>query len=303
MKAESFSVLVIDDNKEVLRRLHDVVKQAQEYDGRRWKVILYTLYVEIIPKEDKYQISQDTITKLSELLQNDIDLILLDYGYRNKDFTLHKLLDRFGEEPSLELLKGFLFTAPDLKSRSDELDLKEVGHNLDALFSYTGKIIVYTYGHPKFAHLEHTPAIKENLVKNLFFHADEVLVLDTRMILFNGNEFDEAKYDRLYYSFLVAKYLDLVIHNELLQFILSRKKYLSLRRTVKIVGIIAAVGISVGVISEFLGSMIVEFIEKGQSSAALFAFIVAVLFVLFVSFGIVKMYEKKIDLLFPSKEE
>lgn len=301
MQQITFRVLVIDDRKTTLERLELNLTRVYTIDDTQWRIDLVTLFVDVVETSaDKYQITEETITNLSKLCNKRFDLILADYGYRNPKFSIDKHFYELGSGIDISQFKDKIFFAPDLKKRAIEIGDKSILSNLEKrFFNYTGKVVVYTYGDPRYAHLEHPINVKHNFVKDLFLKAKDVETIDTRLELFNGEEFGEDKYDREYYSYLISKFLNRVVEKELLEFILSRRKSLAIKPTSKIIGTVTAIGLSVGVISQFLGTKMTDFILKKDYSVALVFFVLAISLVTIVSLLLGKFFRRILLFLFP----
>src|SRR5947209_10068243 len=112
-----FRVLVIDDDEDVVKRLHDRVSRKQRsFEGRTWQIDLRVVRIQVEKVNDETsQISKTTLKELASACAQAPHVIFADYGYAQKEI-IEGLRQRSiqGKEITERDLTGKVLTTSDL---------------------------------------------------------------------------------------------------------------------------------------------------------------------------------------------
>ena len=215
-----YRVLVVDDKESVLNRIKYEIKPKLVIDDDTWNIKIIPLHVKVngSDEDEKYSIDENTILELGDYSKKPYDLILLDFGFKKEGSKiLDTLRERYKDNLNIDKLEGKILNPNDLIKTCIEIGAKK--HNKELISNinknfilHRSKILIYTYIHPALKKYVPSSGVRENITSDLFPAASSIELLDTRVELFNDDEFNE-KYDERFYSYLIAKYLntDLVI--------------------------------------------------------------------------------------------
>lgn len=302
---EKFRVLVVDDKDIVLNSFRNTISPVFEINKTKYECELTTVHVNVIgdDQREEYHIADSTILDLADKCAKPFDLILLDYGYRmERSDIIERVFIREGTNFSLKSLNGKLLNPNDLIQQCNEYanrnDNKYIMANIGKNFiDHKGKIYLYTYTPLIRKHYLPSSQFRETITINLFKKASEIEVLDTRVLLFNDDQFVD-KYDDHYYSYLISVYLNSIIKIELLNKIDKKNKYIKVSKTSKALGFIVIIAGSYGATSEFLGGTIVSLLEKQNYILATVLLILFVVSIIIGSTLLIHFFENRFSKLF-----
>ena len=137
----------------------------------------------------------------------------------------------------------------------------------------------------------------------------KIVPIDTKIIFYADGEFDtgaSSKHDGKFYAHLLTGLINNLIKIEFLNHILKdakRLKYIQVRRSVKAVAVIAAIGVGVGAVAEWLGGHAIALAKAGQVILSLS--VVGLTAVFFLALGVVNalVFENLITRLLPETEQ
>lgn len=292
-----YRVLVVDDKRAVLDSIRDNVGVSMDHYNHKYDVELFFLKVEVIKSEDDYKISDETISNLNELCREPFNLLLLDFGYIMNGLNIGDEIDRlqiiFPEKNQKQLLEQVLINPSHIVKQIATYPTNKI-KNIQKNFQFhNGPIYVYTYIPRRFEEHYTSADVRKNVAKRLFKKAFKVSVIDTRLELFNNTQFDNIHEQyRDYYSYIIAKYLSVIIQNEILNYIIIQKektemKYRKIKENSRL-KLLAAMLLSI--LSGFLIPTIWDLFKNTALSV-----IVITAFSLFVAVAFLTIFLKKIE--------
>lgn len=301
----TFRVLVVDDKKIVLDRIKYDVEHKVKVGDEDWKVEIVTLHVKVEgdDKKEEFYIDESTIAELGKASKNPFDLILLDFGYKKENSPIiQKIIDKYGKDANLSKLDGKLLNPYDLIKASIDIcnkkKNKEYLKNIKNNFiNHKKEIIIYTYTQPNIKKFFPSTAIRENITFDSFPSSKKIELLDTSLELFNDEEFTE-KFDEKYYSYLIARYLNKIIQFKIAEESIIHSKYIKVTRTTKSISLIILIGGLIGAISEYIGSLMIKFVEQDQILPAILLLLFIIIVGVFLGKILIDFLEKRLKKLF-----
>lgn len=290
-----FRVIVVDDKKAVLDAMRDWIEYNYHIAEEAFKVELLRLHVEVI-KNDQYKISPKTFEVLCGFCQKPFHLMLLDFGFVKQGIKFFDELDKLEklnpQKSIRELIDIIVLNPSHIVNQSihHHKFYKKIKKNF---IDFIGNLYIYTYI-PSNIEREYTSADVRRNVTNKHFPKANINIIDSRKELFNNTQF-ESKHNNEFYSFLITKFLSKIIHIEIAEFLLNQTKGVRQRtqRIQKNNRIIALATILPSIIAGIFIPSLYSSIEKGDYLIA-FAFLMTLIFVVFVLTIVPKILEKKL---------
>lgn len=221
--AKTFRILIVDDKKPVLEAMKDWIEHNYRVAKEDFRIELLLLHVEVIGKEDEYQISTKTYEKLYEFCEKPFNLVLADFGFVKQGINTIDELDRLKElNPKCsvrELIDRIILNPSHIVNQSTQYH-KLYKKIKKQFVDFNGNLYVYTYI-PSKIEREYTSADVRKNVTNKHFPNANILLIDARKELFNNSKFD-MKHDNEFYPFLIAKYLSKIIHIEIAELLIRK---------------------------------------------------------------------------------
>lgn len=313
----NFRVLVIDDDENVVKRLHDRISiERRPFEGHTYQIDLRVIRILVDKVNDETsKISQTTLKELAAACAQAPHVVFADYGYAQKE-VIENLRQRSnkGEEIAESDLAGKILTTSDLADAiqlfiQDETIDSYIRNNLKRNFlEHKAKLYLYTYTSKDFIKALKPVSARAKRTRAAF-PSYEVIALDTKDVFYNGDEFDwpnpQSKHDGKFYAHLVSVLINKIIQRELLEHILSdakRLKYVRVQRSVMSVALIVAIGGAIGATSEWLGGRIVGLASSGFYIPALIIVGLTVLLILIIGLVIPFVFEKTMSGLIAETE-
>jgi hypothetical protein len=288
-KPKKYRVLIVDDKKEALDTDETSINTTYHSSDSVWNIEINTVHINVVNQDNQdnqdnqYHIDENSINQLAQLAENPFDLLLLDFGYRtvDVDYIYSLMKDGF----SLEIFEKHILNPKRLTEEGNKLLSTQKVYNsfYKNFVKHKGNIIVYTYNSEKDRKI--FPKISTycyKVVKAAFTHAANITVIDTRKEIFNGTKFESIKSENEpYYYFILAKYKEQLIRIEIAKKEISIAKYIKIKKTTKIIGLITLFGLLIGAGSEFFGSLIVDLFKNNQTLIASIILIFTLIIILF----------------------
>lgn len=295
----NFRVLVIDDDGEVLKELPGKVNtEEREFEGRIWRIDLQTVHVKIENRPTGgFQISTETLAELAEKCHEMPHVIFADYGYAKQE-EMAKLPALYNKKGGIieQDVKGKIFTLNDLgkavRSYSENacLDTKKRENLKKNFLGFKFKLGLYSYRSKELLDVLKGMKERKNHTREVLRNC-KIVPIDTKVIFYADGKFDtgaSSKHDGKFYAHLLTGLIDNLIKIEFLNHILidaKRLKYLRVRRSGRTVAVIAAIGVAVGAVAEWLGGHAIALAKAGQVILSLS--VVGLTVVFFLALGIV----------------
>lgn len=290
-----YRVLLIDDKPTVLENAKDLIKPTFKLLDEEWKIEIFALHVKIDGEDEKenFFISEETFIELGEISKKPFDLFLLDFGYRKQGSDILTMLkENYENDYSSFNLEKFLFNPKNLVEDGAKILNRKHNKTLfnsfqDNFINHKKNIYIYTYIPDDWSKYVQNSTIRENITKRIFPYAKNIELIDTRKELFNNSDFDyinsnNDKNSKKYYPYIISKFLEKIIHIEISKESIRISKFIKVRRTSKVIGLLVFFAAIIGAFSEFFGTLIVDSFKTGQILTG----IVFILFVLcFILFG------------------
>lgn len=274
-----FRVVVIDDDVEVLRRIHGrLSKSERTFEGRTWQIDLETVPIQL--EEDGrggYAFTAQTIERLGRAVSLKPDVLFFDYVYIERHVLAH-WLRWHGEGHALgpdDLDRQFL-TPVELAHvveqtiKQDNTDTSLKVSLRKNFLDFEGPVFLYTMTLQPFLPVLGQPEFRASRLDTAFRRKAGVKIIDTNYELYN-REFADQKHEPNFYAHLVGGLIDKHIQISLLEAMLEQAKslkYLRYPRSVVAVGAIIAIGGGVAAMAEFLGSNFGDLLRSGNYQQA-----------------------------------
>lgn len=271
---KTYRILIVDDKLDVLDKIKDLIKPTFKLLDDVWKIEIFTLHVEVIvDSAGNYSIKKEVFTKLGEISKKPFDLLFLDFGYRKSGDVsnlLETIKQQFGESFSFADLEKYVLNPRNLVE--DGLKVLNQKHNKNYFSSFNNNFVnhkkniyIYTYIPSEWRRYVQNTTIRENITKRTFPKAKNIELIDTRKEIFNDTEFDNIfKNNKRYYSFIISKFLEQIIHLEISKESILKSRFIKVKRTSRVIGLLVLFGAFIGATSEFFGDLIVEFFKADQ---------------------------------------
>jgi hypothetical protein len=312
-----FRVLVIDDDDEVLKELPGKVNtEESEFEGRIWRINLQTVHVKIgNPPTGGALISTETLAELAEKCHEMPHVIFADYGYAKKE-EMAELRALYNEKGKIaeQDVAGKIFTLKDLgnaaRSYSENacFDTKRRDNLKKNFLGFKYKLGLYSYRSKEL--IDVLQGMKERKNHTLeVLPSCKIVPIDTKIIFYADGKFDtgaSSKHDGKFYAHLLTGLIENLIKIEFLNHILKdakRLKYLRVKRSGITVGVIAAIGVAVGAVAEWLGGHAIALAKAGQVELSLSVVGLTMVFFLALSVIIALAVENFITRLLPEPEQ
>jgi hypothetical protein len=292
---KKFRVLVVDDKKQVLGSIKDRIEYSLQIGDDNFLVDLSCVEVEILKDKDGFKISEKTYSDLHEKCKKPFDLILLDFGFVNKELNaIEEILDRKRKsqnKTTREIIDEVVLNPAHLVKQIHKAP--KYFRQIDKYFTnHSGPLFIYTYIPNKFER-DYTSADVRRNVTNEHFPKANIQVIDARKELFNGNQFED-KHDKEFYPFLISKFISLLIQKEisikaLNQTINIKNKFQEIKKNNRL-KLFSAVFLSI--FTGFLIPTIIDSVKEGNN-IEIVTFTVSAVFAMVFLMIIISTLEKR----------
>lgn len=203
-----YRVLVIDNQKEVTKRVSSIVQST--LSSNNFDVEVLALHVEIIPKSNcDFEISENTIQKLAELSTKPFNYMFSDFDFVANDSIYDTLTIDDSGEIELNSFQNKVFTLVDLANKVTEYvttHKNKYAINLKSYFlNFTGKLSLYSFFDKRLNKIYQPLRESAYITLNVFKKADFDKLYDLREELYNNN--DTYKKNENHYVFLKCKFI------------------------------------------------------------------------------------------------
>ncbi len=296
---KKYRVLIVDDKSNVLENTKELIRPDFKLLDENWKIEISTLHVKVNGDDEKetYFIEEKTFIELGKISQEPFDLLLLDFGFRKPDSDIfEKIKNRYGDNFGFSELEGFIFNPRNLvedgiKSLNRKYN-KKYFHSFQKNFvNHKKNIYIYTFIPEKWRKYVQNSTLRENITKRTFPNAKSIELIDTRKEIFNDTEFESLKSER-YYSFIISKFLEQIIQLEIAKESILKSRFIKVKRTSKVIGLLVLFGAFIGASSEFFGDLIVEFFKADQILVGIVLIIFTLILILIGGRLLVYLLEK-----------
>jgi hypothetical protein len=280
MRTRIFRAVVIDDDETVLSRVRGRVgTEARIFEGTAWQVELITVRVGLERGYNgRYGFTTQTFTDLTDALAAPPDVLLLDYGFMNRERTEY-WRDRHGQGSVITRndLHGDFLTPVDLADAiQSAISQGGINHVAAArlkrhFLAFAGPLVLYTMASRPFVVALGEVEDRRCHVARSFKGASSVEAVDSNYEFYNREQFHSTKHDSDFYAHLISGHLDRVIQIKLLEAMLaeaSNLKYVRVKRSVGSVGAVVALGAGIAAVADFLGSQITWLMRSGSYTEA-----------------------------------
>ena len=217
----------------------------------------------------------------------------LEEEYRNKSYTVSDS-EKYIFNPETLVKEG----KSQLKENSDKKLYKWFEKNFEG---HKGSVYGYTYNEKETEHLIFNIKQCENKLLKTFSKSKHIDMKGTRQDIFNNRDFENInEKNKEIYPFILAKYLEQLIKIEITKREVESAKYIKIKRTSKMIGVLVLLGVLMGACSNFFGSLIVQFSKEGEF---LIAFFICFSIIISISVGtlVIHFLEKLLPKLIKDK--
>jgi hypothetical protein len=224
---QTYRVLVIDDQKEVIDRLSNICRSNFPIEiSKNINLEINTLFVEIVQKtsaKEEFEISDKTIENLIKLSSKEFSHIFTDFGFVADSNIYNTLPLDTVEEIDPKSLANKVFTPVDLIIKTNQYikqhrSTKSIKNLKQNFLNFAGKLSLYSYWDKRFNKVYHSLGERAFIIQNVFRHATFDRLYDIKSLLYDNN--DAYKTNQHHDAFLKCSFISS-------QIILSAQQYFS----------------------------------------------------------------------------
>jgi len=302
MSQQKIRVLILDDISIHLEKIMEVIQPVYQVFEKNWKIDIIPIEVIVLEKDGNFSFDKSCIKKIEEASSEPFDLLLMDLGYRPSHLTQmgHILEEKYNENnnhitPKIWKSCGLL-SPDDLVRGSENSNFKK------NFVEHKKTIFGYTYTPGEWERLFYSIDGCKSMLTSAFPSARYIEAKGTRQELFNNNPKFEKIKDEEFYPYILAKYLEKLVHIEILKKEITNAKHLKIKRSFKAVGIFIFICGLLGACSEFVGGIVFKFLYEKDYLQAFFVIIGFFASVIFFGAVIVNISKRKLYELFVGDE-
>lgn len=288
MAQRHYRVLLLEDDPLVLERLRDRLSTVEQYvAGDHWRLELLPVRVCIEKTGADFTFTRQTLDDIALAVRDGVDLVVVDYGYVNPEALAEARASAAAagrETMSKDDVRGKILTTEDLgealaeyvKNTTIDSSLRRAVESHIVSSPKKIPVLLYSYTSAELYDVYQALDARKNRTASAFknFH---VTPIDTRFELYNRDEFDRqmagaaTKHDLQYYSWLVSGLLVLLVRQRFLEHLVSvasSLKYIRVRRSLKSVTVLVALGAAVAGFGQWLSDQYVTLFRVGSYGLA-----------------------------------
>ena len=301
MSQQKIRVLILDDISDHLNTIKDFIPSTYQVSGKNWIVEFEAIEIIVVGQNGSFSFDMSCIQAIEEVSYQPFDLLLLDIGYRHKDLKIEYLQTIYDKNPlgfNSNTWKDYGALSPDdfIKVKvSDNSKFRK--HFLE----HKNSIFGYTYIPSGREHLFYDEEGCLEILSKAFPIAAEnnkIKMEGTRKKLFNNFPEFEGINEKKFYPYILAKYIEKLIHIEIMKKEVNNAKYLKIKRSSITAGMLIIICGIIGACSEFIGSLVLNLFEKKDFLLAILCIIGFFGSVITIGALIVQIYKKKLYDLF-----
>jgi len=313
-----YRVLIVDDRLNNLETARDVISSNYQLFDNTWKIEKEIAHIKVIECDGKYSIDKQSIINIATLSSQPFDLLLFDIAFyieggSNKVFEILNSIYEKGTYSFKRDLEKYVFNPNSLVAEGRKYLKKNNKNNLLDQFNknfvgHKGKIYGYTFIEDRWKRIFYNLKQCKDILQDTFPNTDKPIEVEgTRQEIFNDNEefakLRNNKEGEKYYSFILAKYLEQLIKIEIAKKGIEDAKYITAKRTSKLIGSLVFLCALIGACSEFFGSLIIESFKDKQYLIALVCLCFTIFIVVLSGKFVLHFIENLMPKLFKDKTE
>jgi len=228
-KTQQIRVLILDDTSIHLDKIKDVVHSTYHFLNKVWKIDIDTVNVKLVEQNENFSFDINCIHEIAAKSNKPFDLFLLDIGYFSSINIEKVLQDKYSEDPvnyTSKIWKQCGVLSPDDLVKFGLDHSKKKYRNFKKYFvNHQGSIYGYTFIPSSWEHLFYDVEQCKDMLTQIFPKAKYIEVKGTRKEIFNNIASFEKIKESEYYPYILAKYLEKLIHIEILKYEVNSTPY------------------------------------------------------------------------------